>query len=299
MATKTVRLEPYYLENPEDERIPMAVAEYAALLKPGFVLDMTQGDANDRTSGQDRIREMRVGKDEGVNLTYRRTIDPKTGNPSGIGVQAATFGMPTGKSATIKFESGWDKGNRSYLELQAEGTDDEVGKIADSFQETFRGPSDNDIADMKKQMNKALQEGQWGSTQDIAQAVLMWRPDDTDAIQAMGSSMIISRDTDRAEMWMNRLLELKPDSYEAHLNLGSVWMDRQDYDKAIEQYKAMMDLKPNEAFSPFILATAYEAKGDTASALKYYSQAAGMKKSPGPTDFPELAKEAVERLSKA
>jgi len=299
MATKTVRIEPFFLEDPEDERIPMAVAGYAALLKPGFVLDMTQGDANDRTSGQDRIREMRVGKDEGVNLTYRRTIDPKSGNPSGIGVEAAAFGLPKGKGAAIKFESGWDKGNRSYLELQVEGTDEEVEEIAETFQETFHGPSDSDIADMKKEMNKALEQGQWGSTQDIAQAILIWRPDDTDAIQAMGTSMIISRDPDRAEIWMNRLLEIKPDSYEAHLNLGSVWMDRQNYDKAIEQYKAMLDLKPNEAFSPFILATAYEAKGDTAQALEYYRQAAGMKKSPGPTDFPALAKEAIEKLSKA
>jgi hypothetical protein len=297
MATKRVRLESYYLKDPEDERVPMQVASYAALLKPGFVLDMTQGDANDRTSGQDRIREMRVGKDEGVNLTYRRTIDPKIGNPSGIGVEAATFGMPKGKSAAIKFESAWDKGNRSFLELQVEGTDAEVDKITESFQETFHGPSDTDIAEMKNEMNKALGQQQWGATQDIAQAILMWRPDDTDAIQAIGSAMVISRDTDRAEKWMERLLELKPDSYEARLNLGNVWMDRQDYDKAIEQYKMMLELKPNEAFSPFIVATAYEAKGDNAGALEYYRKAAAMKKSPGPTDFPKLAKEAIGRLS--
>lgn len=108
----------------------------------------------------------------------------------------------------------------------------------------------------------------------------------------------MSSDTDRAEKWSNRLLELKPNSYEAHLNLGSVWQDCQDYDKVIDQCQAIVDLKPDEAFSHFILGTASKSKGDTARALECYTKAASMKQSPGPTDFTKLAKEAVERLSK-
>jgi len=299
MSKKTVRFDPYYLEDPDDERIPMSVASYAALLKPGFVLDMTQStESQERSTTYDKIWDTKVGKDQGVNVTHRRIIDPESGNPTSIGLEASTFGLSEGSSASIKYETHWDKGNRSFLELQVEGPDINVDKIAKQFQETFRPPPDDDINKLKKEMNDALRQQQWGATDDYAQAVLMWRPDDTDAITAMGSAAIISRDNDRAEKLMNRLLELKPDSFEARMNLGTVWKDRGDYDKAIEQYQAMVDLKPDEAFSHFILGTVYEERGDTAKALECYRQAAGMKKSPGPTDFPALAKEAIERLSK-
>jgi Flp pilus assembly protein TadD len=174
-----------------------------------------------------------------------------------------------------------------------------VDKIVKQFQEIFRPPSDDDIAKLKKEMNDALRRQQWGATQDYAQVVLMWQPDDIDAITAMGTSSIISRNDDLAEKWMNRLLELKPDSYEARMNLGTVWKDRGDLDKAIEQYQAMVDLKPNEPFSHFILGTVYEEKGDTAKALECYRQAASMKKGPGPTDFPKLAEEAIEKLGQS
>jgi hypothetical protein len=298
MSKKTMRLEPYYLEDPRDERIPMAVASYAALLKPGFVLDMSSEKSWDKKP-KPHVKEYgaRYGTSQGLEMSAREEHDPESNNTTAIKTEVSTFGLPEGSSAMIRFEGRWDKGNRSYLELRVEGPDINVEKIARQFLETFRPPSDGDIAKLKEEMNQALQGQQWGSAQDYAQMVLLWRPDDTEAIQAIGSAMIISRDTDRAEKWMERLLELKPDSYEARLNLGNVWMDRQNYDKAIEQYRMMLDLKPNEAFSPFILATAYEAKGDAAGALQHYRQAAGMKKSPGPTNFPALAKEAIQRLA--
>jgi Flp pilus assembly protein TadD len=298
MSKKTVRLEPYYLEDPEDERIPMSVASYAALLKPGFVLDMTQAtESQERSTDYDTIWDARVGKDQGLNIVHSRKIDPESGNPTSMGLEASTFGLPEGSSASIKFETRWNKGNRSYLELQVEGSAINVDKIVKEFQETFRPPSDDDIKQLKQEMNDALRRQRWGASDDYAQMVLLWRPDDVDAIAAMGSAAIMSRDNDRAEKLMNRLLELKPDSYEARMNLGTVWKDRGDYDKAIEQYQAVVDLKPSEAFSHFILGTVYEEKGDTAKALECYRKAASMKKSPGPTDFPTLAKEASERLS--
>ena len=109
--------------------------------------------------------------------------------------------------------------------------------------------------------------------------------------------MIISNQMDQAEKVMNRLLEVKPDSYEAHLNLGSVWMDRKDYDKAIEQYQAMVDLQPEKDFATFILATAYEAKGDTQGALKLYRKVLTLEQVPGPTNFHDLAREAIRKLN--
>jgi hypothetical protein len=298
MSKKTVRFEPYYLEDPQGDRIPMSVAAYAALLKPGFVLDMTIADPWEK-SPRSHVKDWgaKYGKNVGINLSVHEEHDLVSNNTTAMTVEASTFGLPEGSSALIHFEARWDNGNRSYLELQVDGPDINADKIARQFQETFRPPSDDDIAKLKKEMSGALQRQQWGATEDYAQTLLQWRPDDTDAILAMGSASVMSRDTNRAEKWSNRLLELKPDSYEAHLNLGNVWQDRGDFDKVIEQYQAIVDLKPNESFSHFILGKAYEGKGDTAKALECYTKAASMKKSPGPTDFPKLAKEAIERLS--
>ena len=61
-------------------------------------------------------------------------------------------------------------------------------------------------------MQAALKEQHWGATQDYARELLMWRPDDPEILLALGTSMIISNQTDQAEKVMNRLLEVKPDS---------------------------------------------------------------------------------------
>ena len=65
MPKKTVRFEPYYLADPHDERIPMSVAAYAALLKPGFVLDMTAVEPWDREP-RDHVKDWgsKYGKDQ-------------------------------------------------------------------------------------------------------------------------------------------------------------------------------------------------------------------------------------------
>ncbi len=298
MATRTVKLQPYFMENPEDDRIPDAVAGYAAHLDPQFVLDMTAVDHQEDDSNRHVTwRRSKIGKEKGINISLREMTQPKDPAKEGTGIEVSTFGLLDGRRALIRYEMRWDKGNRSYLELEVDGPDKEADDIVAAFHKSFDGPTDHDIEDIKKQMNESLRAQQWGATQDSAQALLLWRPDDTDALLAIGSALILSRDYDQAEKVMHRLLELQPDSYPAHLNLGNVWMDRQNYDKAIEEYRAMMKAAPDQSFGPFILATAYEAKGDKQQALEYYKQAASMRKSPGPTDFPELAREAIERLS--
>src|SRR5689334_14792694 len=115
MSKKTVRFEPYYLEDPDDERLPMSVASYAALLKPGFVLDTTRSsETQERSTTYLKIWDTRVGGDQGLNITHHRTLDPGSGNPTSIGLEASTFGLPEGNSASIKFETRWEKGNRSF-----------------------------------------------------------------------------------------------------------------------------------------------------------------------------------------
>lgn len=296
MTRKTVRFEPYAPIDPEDVRLPDFVAGCAAMLDPDFVLDEREVNRKDTSNRKVRKWETRVGKDKGVSVGYHATMD-SLGNPSiDAGIEIGTFGLIEGRSALIRYASHWDKGNRSYMELEVEGPDKEVEQIADNFSKAFAPPSDKELDKLKKEAVNALMEQHWGAAQDAIQVVLAWRPDDTEALATLGSALAISRDLDAAERVMNRLLELKPDSFEAQLNLGNVCMDRQDYDKAIEHYRRIIDLKPGDPFGPFIVATAYEAKGDTAEAIELYTQAAGMKKTPGPTDFPELAREALAKL---
>jgi tetratricopeptide (TPR) repeat protein len=301
MAMKTVRFQPYYLENLEDGRIPDSVIGYAGLLEPGLSLDFTEQDHQvDDSNRRDIIRRTKVGRGKGLNLTLHERRDPPGDTPTeGSSIEVSTFGLAGGRQALIRYQMLWDKGNRSYLELEVEGPDEEAKDIAEAFRKTFAGPTEDDLNQMKKEMQEALMRQEWGSTQDYAQVILLWQPDDTETLQALGSALLISRDVNAAEKVMNRLLELQPDSHAAYLNLGNVWMDRQDYDKAIEHYRKMMELTPGESFGPFIVATAYEAKGDTQEAIALYKQAAELKGSPGPTDFQELAREAIARLGGA
>ena len=301
MVKKVERFQPYFLENPEDDRLPEAVAGYAAHLQPGFALDMTAEEHEaDDSDPHITVRKARYGTSQGITITLHERVEPPGDSPTdGSAIEIATFGLAEGRRASIRYQMHWDKGNRSYLELEVEGPDREAGDIVSAFRKKFAGPDDGDIKRLKKEMEAALKRQEWGTTQDYGQAVLLWRPDDTEALLAIGSSMLISRDIDQAEKLMLRLLALKPDSHQAHLNLGNVWMNRQDYDKAIEHYRQMMELVPNESFGPFILATAHEAKGDTQGAIELYKQAVELKGSRGPTDFPRLAREAIERLSGA
>lgn len=301
MTKKTFRYQPYVIANVEDDQYPDFVVQCCALLNTGepFVFDMRATEELPVEPDPDpnsRAYKYKYGAGKGIILSYKNTPQYITEPWEGGGIEISTFGLAEGRSALIRYRIRIDKGNRSYFEVEAEGPDKEVDKIIEQFKKKFAPPSDRDIEKLKSEMQSALKKMEWGATQDYAHQVLSWRPDDVDTWQALGSSLILSRDYDGAEKAANRLLELKPDSYAAHMNLGNVWMDRQDYDKAIESYKKVMDLAPEESFGPYIVATTYESKGDTQSAVEYYQRAAGMKKSKGPTDFVKLAKEALARL---
>lgn len=302
MAKETFRYRPYVLVNMEDDRLPEFVIGCASLLNAEgqFMLDMR---AVEETHGNSTIPDPNVrawtvkyGTNQGIIMRYQGTPQHITEPWEGGGIEISTFGVGEGRSALIRYRVCINKGNRSYFEVEAEGPDKEVGLIIEQFKKEFAPPSDRDIDKMKKQMDSSLKKMEWGATQDYATEILAWRPDDVETMQALGSAMIISRDHDGAEKVMHRLLELDPTSYAAYMNLGNVWMNRQDYDKAIENYTKMMELAPNESFGPYIVATTYETKGDTRKAIEFFERAASMKKSKGPTDFVQLAKEALERL---
>jgi tetratricopeptide (TPR) repeat protein len=279
------------------------VVECASVLNADgqFVLDMREVEETHGNSSipdpNVRAWSVKYGKTQGIVMQYQGTPQHITEPWEGGGIEISTFGLGEGRSALIRYRVAIDKGNRSYFEVEAEGPEHEVDEILKHFKEVFAPPSDREIDQMKEEMEKALEKMEWGATQDYANLIMLWRPDDVDTLQALGSALIISRDHDSAEKVMHRLLELKPDSYAAYMNLGNVWMNREDYDKAIGNYTKMMELAPGESFGPYILATAYEAKGDPQGARPYYEKAASMKRSKGPTDFAQLAREALERLA--
>jgi tetratricopeptide (TPR) repeat protein len=302
MTKKTFRFQPYVIANVEDEIYPDFMVQCTALLNTGdqFVFDrgaVEELPIDSRSSDPNvRAHSVRVGKGKGITYSYWGTPQHITEPWEGGGIELSTFGLDEGRSALIRYRIRIDKGNRSYFEVEAEGPDKEVDMIIEQFKKQFAPPSDQDIEKLKNEMNNSLKNMGWGGTQDYAQEVLMWRPDDIETWQALGSSLILSRQYDDAEKAAHRLLELEPNSYAAYMNLGNVWMERQDYDKAIESYTKMMELAPDESFGPYIVATTYESKGDTEHAIELYKRAAGMKKTKGPTDFVELAKEALARL---
>ncbi|MEO5951640.1 MAG: tetratricopeptide repeat protein [Chloroflexia bacterium] len=302
MAKKTFRFQPYVIPDVEDQRYLDFVVQCAALLNTGeqFMFDMREVEelpVESRSSDPNvQAYSTKIGEGKGIIYSYWGTPQHITEPWEGGGIEITTFGVGEGRSALIRYRIRVDKGNRSYFEVEAEGPDKEVDMIITQFQKQFAPPTDHDIERLKKEMQASLKRMEWGGTQDYAQEVLMWQPDDIDTWQALGSSLILSRQYDDAEKAANRLLELKPDAYAAYMNLGNVWMERQNYDKAIESYAHVMEIAPEESFGPYIVATTYESKGDTQSAIELYKKAASMKKSKGPTDFVELAKEALARL---
>jgi tetratricopeptide (TPR) repeat protein len=301
MPTRTVRIEPYALTDPSDERVFTSVVEYAGMLKPNFVLDATNVTELDDKDPDPHVRvyNARYGADSGVQAKVREQHDPDTNGITQRSLEVSTFGLPDGHSALIRYETKWDKGNRSYIELQVDAPTIAADRIASHFRKAFPTPGDDELEKTKQEMQAALQAQRWGTAEENALELLAWRPDDPEILLTLGTAVLMGRDIDRAERIMNRLLEVKPDSYEAHLNLGSVWMDRKDYDKAIEQYQAMVDLQPGKEFAPFILATAYEARGDSEKAIELYKQVLRLEKSPGPTDFHDLARKAIGKLIRA
>lgn len=297
MAKKTERIQPYYLENIEDESLVEFVAGAAGLLSPGFVLDMREVDGtSEEPAPNARVRTTRIGKDQGLEISYHQELNAGGSNITSAGIKITTFGLATGTMAALRYEAMWEEGNRSYLELEVDGPEGEVDRIIEVFHRKFPVPSDRELGKLKKEMRAALGRQEWGATEDIAQMVLLWRPEDTDALEALCSACSLTRDTDRAERFAHRILQLKPDSHSAYLNLGNVWMNRGDYDKAIEQYSKVMELQSDQDYAPYIVASVYEQKGDATRAVELYRKALSLKKSGGPTNYHELAKEALARL---
>ena len=150
------------------------------LLKPGFVPDASDmaEPKDDEPDPHIHTLSVKYGKDAGVSFNSREEHDPESNQTTRISIEATTFGMPDGQSALIRYDTNWDKGNRSYIELEVDAHTIAQSKIIARFKKTFAAPSDEDIEKEKVAMQAALREQHWGATQDYARELLMWRPDD-------------------------------------------------------------------------------------------------------------------------
>jgi tetratricopeptide (TPR) repeat protein len=295
VAEETIRFEPYYLDETGDDRLMSFADGQLGVLLPGFSIPHEQTDYRSRENGRTvRTETYRFGTQKGTEVTIEQQFDDAHSRIVGRSVLIEAFGLPSGS----KFRLNYDRNTTSgFLELKAAGDEGRVQEIAGNFKKEFAPPSEEQMGEARKAMTDALMNQSWGEAEDIANGVLLWRPNDVEALMTMGTCLSLRQQDEAAKQVLARVLELEPGSPRALFNLGSIYRSSKEYDKAVEHYSRALAGMPGSASYTFVLATAYEEKGDIDKAVEMFRKAAESKPEEGaPVDFRQEARDALQRL---
>lgn len=103
---------------------------------------------------------------------------------------------------------------------------------------------------------------------------------------------LLTRDTDKAEKILKKVIELKPDCATAHKDLGVIYLSKRLFDYAQDEFEQALKIAPEEFSVVFEYANYLHATTDFKGADKYYAQALGMK----PEDGEVLAFSALNKM---
>jgi tetratricopeptide (TPR) repeat protein len=94
------------------------------------------------------------------------------------------------------------------------------------------------------------------------------RPDNTEAIIALGNAYFMTENFAEAEKWYNNALAKKPDDADVRADLGNTFFFRQppDFERAAAEYKRALEVNPKHELALQNLTSALTRKGDAKEA---------------------------------
>lgn len=253
MPSKTIRYQPFKADD-GDYRTLLGFAEKAALLLcPGFDPPAVRTPEWVEPEGEayywTRRGWSRGDKDRGFAVTLGQTIEPRHDGIAASSVSVRAYGLPEGVELSITCARSWFEPR--FLEMVTAGPDRAVEEVVRAFEKTFgpvadRTPDDGELDTELVGIRSALKWRQWEPARKRAEYVLRFRPDDPEALFALGVSTGALGDARRALELLGRAVALAPAHHDAWYNLGIAHIETGSPGKAVEALERALSLSPGE-----------------------------------------------------
>lgn len=255
MITRTIRYQPFKATDGDYQPLLDFAAGIAALLAAGFDPPADRTPEWIEPEGEQHYwtrRGWRRGDTvHGFAVTFGQTIEPQHDGIAASSVTVQAYGLPAGMELSITCGRSWF--DPRYLEMRAAGLEAAVEAALCAFERRFgpvadRTPSGDELDSELIGIRSALKRQQWDAAKKRAAYVLKFRPDDAEALFALGVAAGATGDAESALGLLTRAVELSPRHHDAWYNLGIAYIEAGMPEKAVRALERALLLSPgNEA----------------------------------------------------
>lgn len=133
--------------------------------------------------------------------------------------------------------------------------------------------SDEQILNMLLQAYSELDNGKINEAENKVKTVLVFQPDNGEALSLLGKIYYLKHDYKGAEMIFTQQVNLNRKSATAYNNLGQVLLKQKKYDRAALRFEIAQELDPESGLIALNLAGAYAELGKKEEALAAFKKA--------------------------
>ena len=137
--------------------------------------------------------------------------------------------------------------------------------------------------DSNRLAGAAFSSGNFEAARASYEQSLAKRPDNPEALNALGQALVRLGKIDEAIPRFERAIELAPDKWTYHFNLAHAVGQHEHWDRAAEEYRKAAVLFPTDYATQYNLAMALHKKGDDQAAIPEFEKAIQL--APGEPSF--------------
>jgi hypothetical protein len=251
MVERTIRYQPFKTTDGDYETLLGFVRKNVMLLSPDFDPPATRTPEWVEPEGERHYWTRRGwsqgdGK-RGFIVTFRQTIEPRYDGIAASGVVVETYGLPAEMELMVTCERSWFEPR--YLELRVAGPETAVDGVVRAFEGEFgpiagRIPGQQELDTELIGIRSALRWQEWGAAKRRAAYILQFRPDDPEALFALGVASGATGDVQQALDLLARAVVLAPEHHDAWYNLGIAYIESGEPQKALEALERARSLSP-------------------------------------------------------
>lgn len=117
---------------------------------------------------------------------------------------------------------------------------------------------------------KLLSAGKEADAEDTLKTLLVFEPDNQQALSLLGGIFYYSQRFSEAEMIFRRQIKLTPDNESLYNHLGSALAKQSKMQEAVQMTLKAVELNPKSSDAQINLASMYASMGDTQSCIKHF-----------------------------
>ncbi len=253
VSERSVRYQPFEAFDGDYAPLLEFAEKHAVLLCPGFAPPAARTPEWVEPPGEQHYwtrRGWRRGDArQGFDVTFRQTIEPRYDGIAASGITVEAYGLPAGVGISITCERQWF--DPRYIEMRVSGPESAINETVRGFEARFgpiadRTPEQHELDIELIGIRSALKHQDWRSAIKRAAYVLKFRPDDPEALFALGVGSGATGDVKAALTLLTRAVGLAPNHHDAWYNLGIAYIETGEPVKAVDALERALVLSPGD-----------------------------------------------------